>query len=212
MSWAWLGRAVFVLLIIAVTIGGPLTHAWFRSNQSRHFCLVRHGVLYRSGQMTVSGLEQAVRDFRIRTVITLRDPATPEKGVLDAAEQEFCRAKGIRFVRLSPRRWWSRDGSVPAEENVRRFLQIMDDPRHYPVLIHCFAGTHRTGAYCAIFRMEYDYWSNDRALAEMQAHGYRDLTMDGDLVSYLRSYRPRWQVWAEDPLSRDEEAEPGRRP
>ena len=59
------------------------------------------------------------------------------------------------------------------------------------VLMHCFAGIHRSGAFCAVFRMEYDGWSNERAIAELRACGYRDLDDEWDLLAYLETYRPR---------------------
>jgi tyrosine-protein phosphatase SIW14 len=86
---------------------------------------------------------------------------------------------------------------VPAAEGVRKFLALLDDPANHPVLVHCFAGVHRTGAYCAIYRMEYDRWSNARAIAEMCACGYRDLDDEWDLLGFLEEYQPRWKRAAE---------------
>jgi len=100
-------------------------------------------------------------------------------------------------LRLPPLNWWAIDGSVPAEVNVRKFLEIMDDPNNYPVLIHCFAGSHRTGAYCAIYRMEYEHWSNEDAMDEMRAAGYLSIYDDWDILGYLERYRPRWKARAD---------------
>ena len=69
----------------------------------------------------------------------------------------------------------------------------MDDPANYPVLVHCFAGIHRTGAYMAVYRMEIDRWDNDAALDELRACGYRHLDDEWDVLGYLESYRPRWK-------------------
>jgi protein tyrosine/serine phosphatase len=69
----------------------------------------------------------------------------------------------------------------------------MDDPRNYPVLVHCFAGVHRTGAYCAIYRMEYEGWSNAEAIAEMRRCGYDDVDAEWDIYGYLEQYQPRRQ-------------------
>jgi tyrosine-protein phosphatase SIW14 len=99
---------------------------------------------------------------------------------------------GINYYRLPPRRWeMEANGCVPAEENIRRFLAIMDDPSNYPVLLHCFAGSHRTGAYVAIFRMEYEGWSNRQVLEEMTLYGYENLGEEWDILGFLESYRTR---------------------
>ena len=49
---------------------------------------------------------------------------------------------------------------VPAmtQENIDKFLEIMDDPKNHPVLVHCEHGIGRTGLIVSIFRMEYDHW------------------------------------------------------
>jgi protein tyrosine/serine phosphatase len=68
----------------------------------------------------------------------------------------------------------------------------MDDPANFPVLVHCFAGIHRTGAYVAVYRMEHDRWTNAEALDELRAFGYRNLDDEWDVLGYLEQYRPRW--------------------
>jgi protein tyrosine/serine phosphatase len=65
----------------------------------------------------------------------------------------------------------------------------MSDPANHPVLVHCFAGIHRTGAFCALYRMEFDGWSNEQAVQEMKELGYADYHRD--VFAYLRRYQPR---------------------
>jgi protein tyrosine/serine phosphatase len=155
--------------------------------------MVRDGVLYRSAQMSVAGLKRVIHDHGIKTVVTLRDSANPKDPPPDLAEEQYCQAEDINYVRISPRTWWAPEGPIPAEEGVKVFRQVMDDPKNYPVLIHCFAGIHRTGAFCAIYRMEYEHWTNAQAIAEMRAFGYKDLDDEWDLLGYLEQYQPRWQ-------------------
>jgi len=58
-------------------------------------------------------------------------------------------------------------------------------------LVHCFAGIHRTGAFCAIYRMEYEGWTNAGAIAEMKACGYNTLEDEWDVLGYIEKYQPR---------------------
>jgi tyrosine-protein phosphatase SIW14 len=186
-------RYLFGFGIVALIIGGPWSYANYRQTQVRHFRIVRDGVLYRSGQMTLSGLQEIVHDYGIKTVITLRDAADPKDPPPDQQEQIYCDAAGIKYVRISPRSWWAPTGIAPAEKGVKKFREVMDDPSNYPVLVHCFAGIHRSGAFCAVYRMEYEHWTNAEAIAELRAAGYGQIDEEWDLLGYLEDYQPRWK-------------------
>jgi protein tyrosine/serine phosphatase len=184
---------------IVVMIGaGPWVYRWYQHSHRRNFRVVQPGVLYRSGQLTLDGLKRICHDHGIRTVVTLRGAYEPGQPHPDAAEEEWCRREGLFHYRLPPLPWNAADGSIPAAANVQRFLEIMDDPKHYPVLIHCFKGTHRTGTLCCIFRMEYERWPVEAALRELVEIGYETLHEDPDVWNYLRRYRPRWSAQSTD--------------
>lgn len=181
----WLLGSLIVLLLV----GGPVGYARYRHAEFRNFRVVKEGVLYRSGQLTLPALKRIIHDHGIRTVITLRDAPHPGGTPPDAAEEKYCRGLDINYHRIPPRNWGGPNGQIPADQSVRQFLEIMDNPKNHPVLIHCFAGSHRTGAYCAIYRMEYDRWPNAAALAEMKACGYANLDDEWDILDYLEGYR-----------------------
>lgn len=180
--------------LATMILSGPFAYHAYTERHFRNFRTVKPGVLYRSGQLSLRGLDRVCHDYEIRTVITLRESHVPGQPHPDAAEEEYCKKQDIFHFRLPPKCWWSPDGGVPAEENVRRFLAIMDDPKHHPVLIHCFAGAHRTGAYCCIYRLEYDRWSTAEALEELQRCGYEHLYEEEDVLGYLSNYKPRSSV------------------
>jgi tyrosine-protein phosphatase SIW14 len=151
-------------------------------------------VLYRSGQTSLAGLKRLIHDYGIRTVVTLRDAHVPGRPPPDQAEEDYCRKEDIRYVRIPPRNWWAPAGPAPVQVGVDRFLEVMRDPDNHPVLVHCFAGIHRTGAYCAIYRMEFDGWTNTEALEEMRACGYDTLDEEWDILGYLENYRPTKKI------------------
>ena len=188
------------LVVIAVLIGGPVAYAFYHHNQAKHFRTVREGVLYRSSQTTLAGLERLVHDYGIRTVVSLRDSYTGGPPP-DAREEEYCNKRDILYVRIPPRAWEAAEGPAPVEAGVRRFLEVMADPANYPVLIHCCAGIHRTGAYCAIYRMEHDHWSNADAIAELKRSGYVNLDQEWDILGYLEDYRPTWMGPTTEPTA-----------
>ena len=196
-------RFALGLLVVAVIVGLPAGYAAYRNTHFRNFRVVQPGVLYRSGQMTLTGLKMAEHDYGIKTVITLRDASYADGAPPDWAEEEYCDAQGINYYRISPRTWWAPDGSVPAEEGVRQFRAIMDNPANYPVLIHCFGGIHRTGAFCAIYRMEYDHWTRDEAMGELKAHGfglYAATAANDYITQYLLHYQPRPRLIPDIPV------------
>jgi tyrosine-protein phosphatase SIW14 len=190
--WRTLARLVGVVVVVLLVVGPLLVYSHFES-QTRNFRVVADGVLYRSGQMSLDGLKRVVHNYRIRTVVTLRDADDPDDDPPDLEEELWCKKMGLAHVRLRPAAWWGSDGRAPADVNVARFRQVLDDPSNHPVLVHCFAGVHRTGAYCALFRMEYQGWSNGRAIEEVIAHGYENLLDEQDVLGYLERYRPTWR-------------------
>ncbi len=193
MRHLWLRYALGVA-IFAFIVGGPLAYLRFRHTNYRNFRVVEDGKVYRSGQMSLSALQRTIEEYNIKTVISLRFAEKEGDRPPDWREEEFCNAHGIRYVRVRPREWNDLgNGFVPADQSVSEFLRAMDNPDTYPVLIHCFAGMHRTGSFCAIYRMEFQRWSNADAMSELKALGYKNLDKEEDVQGYLESYVPRWK-------------------
>src|SRR5204863_5237179 len=170
------GLALFGCIVLAAFLIAPPLLVWSQRKEMRNFRIVREGVLYRSGQLSLRGLKRAVHDYGIRTVVSLRDGHAPA----DRDEEQFCQEQGITFIRIPPRAWEGPGGRAPVELGVADFLKVMRDPANHPVLLHCFAGVHRTGAYTAIYRMEFEGWGNARAMAEMKDCGYEALDHEWD--------------------------------
>lgn len=190
--WRTLARLVAVAVVVVFVVGPVLLYRQMET-QVRNFRAVEEGVLYRSGQMSLDGLKRVVHDYKIRTVITLRDALVAGDTPPDRDEEEWCKKMGLGHVRLRPALWWASEGRPPADVNVARFRQVLDDPHNHPVLVHCCAGIHRTGAYCAIYRMEQEHWTNAAALGEMKRFGYDNLDFEWDILGYLEEYRPTWK-------------------
>jgi tyrosine-protein phosphatase SIW14 len=191
------GTSIFV---VALLITGPVAYAYHCQAQLRNFRVVREGVLYRSGQMSLVGLKRMVHDYGIKTVISLRDAAVTGEEPPDLKEEKYCQAEAIHHYRIPPAHWWSETGPPPVEPGVQKFRAIVADPTNYPVLVHCFAGIHRSGAYCAIYRMEIEHWSNEQAIAEVKSLGYDNLLHEWDILDYLENYRPTWKGPAPQPV------------
>lgn len=177
----------FGLFLTIFIIGAPVCYAYVRQNQLRNLKVVEDNVLYRSGQLSLKGLQQTVHDLGIKTVISLRPN---DSGLELEPEEAFCNLQEINFVRISPQRWWSAGGAIPAEQGVKSFIKIMENPANHPVLIHCMRGVHRTGAFCAVYRMEFQGWSNADAIEELRSCGYKELEDEFDILGFLEAFKP----------------------
>ncbi|UCD81309.1 MAG: tyrosine-protein phosphatase [Desulfobacterales bacterium] len=171
---------LLITTAITVLLVGSFYY-YFVQKSLPHFHTVREGVLYRSGQPRGLGLEW-IRLHGIRTLINLRSPdsdGTPE-------EKLYAAENGLQFYNFSI-------GSSHAEidATVKRFLAIVDDKSHWPILVHCSRGKERSGVLSAIYRIEHDRWTNEQALEET----YR-LGLDRGHMpipeNYIKSYRPSW--------------------
>jgi tyrosine-protein phosphatase SIW14 len=176
---------LFAGCIAALVLGVPLAYKRSRDKDFRNFHVVEPGILYRSGQLPLPRLQEFIANYGIRTIVCLREGNDPA----DQLEERWATNKALNFVRIKPLTWYpDATGKVPSEASLQTFRNVMDDPANFPVLVHCFAGIHRTGTMCAVFRMDYQGWTNEMAMAEMRALGYSILDDHEDVHSYLSTY------------------------
>src|SRR5262249_50195959 len=107
-----------------------------------NFATVRTGRVYRSGQLRAVDLARRIRSHAIKTVLNLRG-AHPEEAWY-RAERSAVLGAGATQVDMAPSscEWMSRD-------QARTLVQIFDTCE-YPVLIHCWRGSERTGLVSAM--------------------------------------------------------------
>ena len=187
------------LLIAALLVIVPFVHYRAAFERSKRLREVTPGIFYRSGQLNAEGLADAVHKLGIRTVINLRDEAPdPEmqRSYFDwrtVAESNACKELGVKFIfippDLIPRR------QIPAHRPVAidRFLEVLDNPASFPILVHCRAGLNRTGVIVAVYRMEHDGWTPLQAWDELCANGFGEFTSTDDndyITQYVLTYRP----------------------
>lgn len=192
-------RGVLIAGLMLIVVVVPAVYYRSLYAHSKRLREVVPGQFYRSGQLTAAGFTDAVRDLGIRTIINVQDDV-PDPDLWHTfwdrrtvKESDLCRTLGVRFVQISPG-LLTRDRPPPERPAaIDQFLAVMDNPGNYPVLLHCRAGLHRTGLLTAIYRMEYQGWSHDRAFREMRDHGFGPWACSAanDYVSqYVLSYRP----------------------
>lgn len=120
-----------------------------------NFAVVFPGHLYRSGSpVGLPGQARAAfaTRLRLRTVVCLA-----------AEEPELLWPYPVRLIRI--------DGAKhPSREAWREWRCILDTPQNFPMLVHCYAGAERTGAYVA-YAMVYAGLPVGVALTATLRHG-----------------------------------------
>lgn len=156
------------------TASGPTSRA---ARTIENFAEVAPGI-YRGAQPDKAGFH-ALAEAGVKTVICLRSWHS---------ERDDARAAGLKVVEL-PIQADVFGSEAPSEDQIKRFFEICLDPRERPVYFHCRHGKDRTGTFAALYRIEVDGWTADRAIKEMQDLGYHDIYKD--LIDFVRTYRPR---------------------
>lgn len=118
----------------------------------------------------------AIKAAGFTSVINLRvatEPGADVDGSRTAAERA-----GLRYVHLPF------SGAQPDPAVVDRFLAAVKTPANQPVFIHC-ASANRVGAMWLIKRVKQDGWPVEKALAEAQAIGLSNATLQKFALDYV---------------------------
>jgi protein tyrosine/serine phosphatase len=133
---------------------------------------------YRGGEPK-DGDYAALAALGIRTVLALRPAESNDQ------EARLVEAAGMTFHRIA-----MHSEVAPTLEHVAEFMTIVSDPARQPVYVHCSGGKHRTGAMTAVYRMEHDGWTADRAYQEMKRYGFGPSRWHRELRDFVYRYRP----------------------
>lgn len=125
---------------------------WVRDNLfPKNFGVVEAGKVYRSGQLTPAAFRDVVEENGIRTIIDLGSALRPD-GSSDHAEVERRNREVASALGVTRYRFDLLGDSTGNPNEYVQALRIMMDPAAQPVLVHCGAGSERTGAAVAIYR------------------------------------------------------------
>jgi len=134
-----LRAAGLVVLAILLFLGG----AYACVHGGGNFHAVEKGVVYRSSLLGSEKLEQAVDRLGVKTVLNL---CGEQPGVeWYEGEVEVSRRRGVKFVNMA----LSANTALDAAQLAKLTDALRDAPK--PLLIHCRAGSDRTGLASAIY-------------------------------------------------------------
>lgn len=162
---------------------------------NHNFETITDGKVYKSGVIPPDELAGYIKEYKIKSVIDLRFPGTddlvnnPEiPAELTAEAEAIAKIPNVNYFNNG-------SDQVPQQKNLDSFFKIMDNPANYPVLIHCYHGVGRAEMYSAIYRIEYENWTNDEARKQVRFlvkfSSFDDGTPKGE---YLKAYKSRKQL------------------
>lgn len=131
--------------------------------------------LYRGAQPSDASYGDLAK-MGVKTVLDLRRPE--EHSTI--AEAKLVEAAGMRYVNIPMTGW-----EAPTPAVITQVRAVMDTGG--VVFVHCKKGKDRTGTVTAIYRMEREGWTNDRAYAEAKQHGFNWIF--GDLKNLMKNYK-----------------------
>ena len=183
------------LAIILILVGKYV----YDMNINHNFEIITAGKVYKSGMIPPNEIESYVKKYKIKSIVDLRMPGTndlvlnPEKpGELQAEREAVAKIKDVNYF-SNP------SDQIPTNKNIEVFTKIMDNKANYPVLIHCYHGTGRAELYSAIYRIEYENFTNEDARKGVRTlikwSSFDDGTPKGN---YLKAYKTRKQLIREN--------------
>ena len=179
-----IGRLLVTIGVIVAVIGGGIW-VWEEVLEDRlipkRFGVVVPGSVYRSGQLSPSLVRRTLAKHEIDLVVHLgvHDPGNKAH----VAEQAAVETLGIER-RLFPLRG---DGTGDIDNYAQAIAAIVaarDAGRR--VLVHCAAGSYRTGGVIASYRMLIEGKAPDEAWAEMERYSWN--SDNPILPEYLNSH------------------------
>jgi tyrosine-protein phosphatase SIW14 len=129
----------------AQPVASNALHNWYRLNAD----------VYRSEQPTRQGFEE-IRKMGIRTILNLRS---------ERSDASLVEGLGLRLVEIP-----MEAGRFGEDEIVRALTAIQTAEK--PVLVHCQYGSDRTGVVMAMYRIVFEGWTKEDALAELKGGGF----------------------------------------
>lgn len=182
-------KLIYSLVFIVVVGGGKYV---YDKHINHNFEEISEDKVYKSGVIPPDQISEYVEDYNLKSIIDLRFPGTedlvnnPEiPAELIAEKNAIDNIEGVQYINLGT-------DQVPTQTTIDKFLEIMDNQDNYPVLIHCHHGEGRAPLFSALYRIEYENWSNEDVRAKtrllLKGSSFDDGAPKGD---FLMNYQPK---------------------
>jgi len=158
----------------------------------KRFGVVEAGKIYRSGRIAPRLMKKTLQKYAISTVIDLTEPAPGDASW--RAEQKAVTNLGLTYFNFPLRG----DGTGNITNYARALAAIEQAKKeNKPVLVHCAAGTQRTGGVTAAYRLLIEKHPPATAYAELTRYGWK-ARKDRILLEYLNAHLPELNSLLQD--------------
>lgn len=181
-----------LLLFVAVTLSVLVcsTAAWKLRYHvvMRNVQAVEPGHIYRGGLQQPGPLRRLIRQYGVRTIVSLRGPCD--------WEQEIARELDVEWHSVYME---ARAPLAELSDEMAAAAALVADASKQPVFFHCDRGIDRSGLVQAAYRMIHCGWSPQRAIAELESMGPTTTTrkrrhLQAFYRDYVVSKQPAGQV------------------
>jgi protein tyrosine phosphatase (PTP) superfamily phosphohydrolase (DUF442 family) len=184
---AWLLR---LLMTLAVLMGAVLAYIGCTILLNANFHPIVRGEAYRSGQMDAAQLSRAIQNYGLKSIINLRGTDAP---ALYQVEMETANRLGVRHYDFSLSA--IDEITVPQMDEIIQTLRAAPKP----VLIHCKAGSDRTGLVSALYCLTQKGETPAQADRELSVwYGHipwsKTIAMDHSYWHYVGNYLARAEL------------------
>lgn len=180
-----------IFLIVLVGVGKYV----YDMNINHNFETITEKKVYKSGVIPPDEIADYVAEYKIKSIVDLRFPGTgddvnnPEiPAELTAEKAAIAKLKGVNYFNNG-------SDQVPNQKNLDYFFEIMDNPKNYPVLLHCYHGVGRAEMYSAIYRIEYENMGPDEARTSTRfLTKWSSFDLGKPKGDYLHNYKSRKEL------------------
>lgn len=153
----------YALILFSALVLSAVGYYVYQTHVNHNLVVVAEGKFYKTSAMDPDDLIDFVEKYKIKTVIDLRMPGledrvlNPEEpGELELEKKALEKLPNVSYVNLPT-------PQVPEDHTVDKFIELLENPDVYPVLVHCYHGTGRANMFSSIYRIEFEGYSSEEA-------------------------------------------------
>ncbi|MCA9071385.1 MAG: dual specificity protein phosphatase family protein [Planctomycetaceae bacterium] len=182
-------KLVLGLLTIGMLAGTVSGIFWWKEHRYEYFPkrwgVVVPGEIYRSGQLTPQMLDKMLKKHSIHTVIDMQLNDLHDGN--QQAEVQYVAEHGWTHHRFG----LAGDGTGDVSSYVGALTTIVQCQKAgEPVLVHCAAGSQRTGGVVAFYRLLFEKADPKDVWAEMEHYDW-NVVEDWELLEYINTNLPQ---------------------